>query len=86
MHRVILNYKPEANISADLFLRYDNEAVGASRPAAYSLTTATLGAQYGVSTYSTASSATQFVYGGGSQPLVRQPVEGSGFTVALRDR
>ena len=84
MHRVILNYKPEANISADLFLRYDNEAVGASRPAAYSLTTATLGAQYGVSTYSTASSTTQFVYGGGSQPLVRQPVEGSGFTVALK--
>ena len=84
MHRVILNYKPEANISADLFLRYDNEAVGASRPAAYSLTTATLGAQYGTSTYSTASSTTQFVYGGGSQPLVRQPVEGSGFTVALK--
>ena len=84
MHRVILNYKPEANISADLFLRYDNEAVGASRPAAYSLTTATLGAQYGTSTYSTASTTTQFVYGGGSQPLVRQPVEGSGFTVALK--
>ena len=84
MHRVILNYKPEANISADLLLRYDNDSVGASRPAAYSLTTAKLGAQYGTSTYSTASSTTQFVYGGGSQPLVRQPVEGSGFTVALK--
>ena len=84
MHRVILNYKPEANISADLFLRYDNDSVGASRPAAYSLTTATVGAQYGTAVYSTSSSATQFVYGGGSQPLVRQPVEGSGFTVALK--
>jgi len=84
MHRVILNYKPEANISADLFLRYDNDSVGASRPAAYSLTTATVGAQYGSAVYSTSSSATQFVYGGGSQPLVRQPVEGSGFTVALK--
>jgi len=84
MHRVILNYKPEANISADLLLRYDNDSVGASRPAAYSLTTATVGAQYGTAVYSTASSTTQFVYGGGSQPLVRQPVEGSGFTVALK--
>ena len=84
MHRVILNYKPEANISADLLLRYDNDSVGASRPAAYSLTTSTVGAQYGTSVYSTSSSTTQFVYGGGSQPLVRQPVEGSGFTVALK--
>ena len=84
MHRVILNYKPEANISADLLLRYDNDSVGASRPAAYTLTTATVGAQYGSSVYSTSSSTTQFVYGGGSQPLVRQPVEGSGFTVALK--
>ncbi len=84
MHRVILNYKPEANISADLLLRYDNDSVGASRPAAYSLTTATVGAQYGSAVYSTSSSTTQFVYGGGSQPLVRQPVEGSGFTVALK--
>ena len=84
MHRVILNYKPEANISADLLLRYDNDSVGASRPAAYSLTTSTVGAQYGTAVYSTSSSATQFVYGGGSQPLVRQPVEGSGFTVALK--
>ena len=84
MHRVILNYKPEANISADLLLRYDNDSVGASRPAAYTLTTATVGAQYGTAVYSTSSSTTQFVYGGGSQPLVRQPVEGSGFTVALK--
>ena len=84
MHRVILNYAPEGALSADLLLRYDNESTGAARPAPYSLSTASVGAQYGVSTYTTTSSATQFVYGGGSQPLVRQPVEGSGFTVALR--
>ena len=42
-------------------------------------------AQYGTAIFSTTSSAAaQFVYGGPSQPLVRQPVEGSGFTVALR--
>ena len=84
MHRVILNYSPEGALSADLLLRYDNESTGAARPAPYSLNTASVGAQYGTSTYTTASSTTQFVYGGGSQPLVRQPVEGSGFTVALR--
>jgi len=84
MHRVILNYAPEGALSADLLLRYDNESTGSARPAPYSLSTASVGAQYGVSTYTTASSTTQFVYGGGSQPLVRQPVEGSGFTVALR--
>jgi len=84
MHRVILNYSPEGALSADLLLRYDNESTGAARPAPYSLSTASVGAQYGTSTYTTASSTTQFVYGGGSQPLVRQPVEGSGFTVALR--
>jgi hypothetical protein len=84
MHRVILNYAPEGALSADLLLRYDNESTGAARPAPYSLSTASVGSQYGVSTYTTPASTTQFVYGGGSQPLVRQPVEGSGFTVALR--
>ena len=84
MHRVILNYEPEAAISADLVLRYDNENVGAARPAPYTLTTGKVGSQYGTAVYSTASSETQFVYGGGTVPLVRQPVEGSGFTVALR--
>ena len=84
MQRVILNFKPEASIDADLFLRYDNEAVDSARPDAYALDTSKVAAQYGSATYSTSSSATQFVYGGGTQPLVRQSVEGSGFTVALK--
>ena len=83
MHRVIINYEPEAAISADLVLRYDNDS-GSARPAPYSLSTATVGSQYGSAVYSTSSSTSQFVYGGGTVPLVRQPVEGSGFTVALR--
>jgi len=84
MERVILNYKPEANISADLLIRYDNEAANSARPAAYSLSASDVAAQYGSSTYSNTSSTAQFVYGGGTQPLARQPVEGSGFTVALK--
>jgi len=84
MQKVILNFKPEAAIDADLFLRYDNESVDSSRPAAYALDTSKIAAQYGTATYSTSSSTTQFVYGGGTQPLLRQSVEGSGFTVALK--
>ena len=84
MQRVIINYKPEADIDADLILRYDNEDTDSARPDAYALDTSDVAAQYGSAVYSTTSSATQFVYGGPTQPLVRQPVEGSGFSVALK--
>jgi len=78
MHRVLVSYKPEASISADMFLRYDYEDPNASRPAAYSLTASDIVAVYGTGVYGTAT------YGGQSEPLLRQSVEGSGFTVALR--
>ena len=84
MQRVIINYKPESSIDANLFVRYDNESVESARPDPYPLDSSTVAAQYGTAVYSTTSSATQFVYGGGTQPLVRQSVEGSGFTVALK--
>ena len=78
MQRVIVNYKPEAAIDADLFVRYDYEAASSARPAAYPLDSTDVVAIYGTSVYGTPT------YGGASQPLVRQPVEGSGFAVALR--
>lgn len=78
MQRVILNYAPESAISADMFLRYDYESPTSPRPAAYPLDSDTVVAVYGVSSYGTAT------YGGQRQPLVRQPVEGSGFAVAIR--
>ena len=84
MQRVIINYKPESAIDADLLVRYDNEATESARPAAYPLDSSSVAAQFGVALFSTSSSATQFVFGGPSQPLVRQSVEGSGFSVALR--
>ncbi len=84
MQRVILNYKPESAIDADLIVRYDNEASDSARPAPYPLDSSQIAAQFGNAVFSTASSAAQFVFGGPSQPLVRQSVEGSGFTVALR--
>ena len=84
MQRVIINYKPESAIDADLLVRYDNESVDSSRPAAYALDTADVAALFGVSSFSTEESLVQFIFGGPSQPLVRQSVEGSGFSVVLR--
>lgn len=78
MQRVILNYAPESTISADMFLRYDYEAPSTPRPAAYPLDSSQVLAIYGVSTYGVST------YGGQRQPLVRQPVEGSGFAIAIR--
>ena len=78
MQRVILNYAPESSIDADMFLRYDYEDANSARPAAYPLDSNNVIAIYGTSLYNTAT------YGGTTQPLVRQAVEGSGFAVALK--
>jgi len=81
MQRVIINYKPESTIDADLFLRYDYDDVDAARPAAYPLDSEDVAAIYGGS----ASTYGSTLYdNGASQPLVRQSVEGSGFAVALK--
>ena len=50
----------------------------------YPLDASSVAAQYGTATYAVSGATANAVYGGSSQPLVRQPVEGSGFTVALR--
>jgi len=84
MQKVIINYRPEGAVDADLILRYDNEDRGSARPAVYPFSTTNLAASYGVSVYSTTSSTTQFTYGGGQDPLDRKSVEGSGFSVILR--
>ena len=83
MQRVIVNYKPESTLDADLFVRYDYDDVNASKPAAYPLDTAQVATIYGNS--ATKYGAASTVYDSGvSEPLVRQAVEGSGFAVALK--
>ena len=84
MQRAIISYKPEGIIDADLTVRYDNEDKNSARPAVYPFDTTQIFSSYGDAVYSTISSAIQFVYGGPTQPLVRQPIEGSGFSVALK--
>ena len=76
--RVIINYSPTGVINSDLFIRYDYEAPQVARPAAYPFDSSTVVALYGTSLYGTAT------YGGQSNPLVRQPIEGSGFAIAMR--
>jgi len=83
MQRVIVNYAPESTLDADLFVRYDYESKDSARPAAYELDSSDIAAVYGTATYGSGSSVTG-TYGGASQPLLRQSVEGSGFAVALR--
>ena len=84
MQRVIINYKPESAVDAELVVRYDNENADSTRPAPYSLDSNQVAAQFGLAVFSTADGAVRFVFGGASQPLIRQPVEGSGFSVVLR--
>ena len=84
MQRVIINYKPESAIAAELLVRYDNENADSTRPEPYTLNSAEVAAQFGSALFSSATSAVRFVFGGPSQPLIRQPVEGSGFSVVLR--
>ena len=78
MQRVLVSYKPESSINADLLLRYDYEDPSTPRPAAYSLSAGDVAAVYGSATYGVST------YGGQAEPLLRQSVEGSGFTIALR--
>ena len=76
--RVIINYAPEGGINSDLFLRYDYESAEAPRPEAYPFDSTKVAALYGIGLYGVVT------YGGQTDPLVRQPVEGSGFSVAIR--
>jgi hypothetical protein len=80
LQRVIWNYQNEGNVSATFKVRYDFDSPDTPQPQAYTLSTGAGIAVYGLaaSTYGTA------VYGSSGANLVRQSVEGSGFTVALR--
>jgi hypothetical protein len=80
MQRIIWNYDNESTVDSKFRIRYDFNSSDTPQPAEYSLTTGNAIAIYGLtaSTYGTA------VYGSSGTPLVRQSVEGGGFTVAVR--
>lgn len=78
LHRVILNYNAEGTVDANLHLRYDYDSPDVARPQPYAISNAGGGSTYGTAVYGTS------VYGATSNLVVRQAVEGSGFSVALR--
>ena len=77
MQRVMINYEPESAINADMFISMIMKIKIQLDLLTYPLDSTDVVAIYGTSTYGTPT------YGGASQPLVRQPVEGSGL-LALR--
>ena len=78
MQRINVNYDPEGSVDVNLFVKYDFEDAATPQPTAYNLTTADTAAIYGSSLYGSA------VYDAEGMPIVRQSVEGSGFTVVVR--
>ena len=80
MQRIIWNYDNEGSVDADFRIRYDFSSSAIPQPASYPLTTGAAIAVYGnaASLFGTA------VYGSTGTPLVRQSIEGSGFTVSVR--
>jgi hypothetical protein len=80
MQRIVWNYDNEGAVDSTFRIRYDFNSSDVPQPAEYQLTTGAAIALYGfaTSTYGTA------VYGSSGTPLVRQSVEGGGFTAAVR--
>ena len=78
LHRAIINYRPEGSLSTNLGLEYDFGSSDTPNPASISFEGTADLAIYGGSTYGT----TQ--YGGAEFVLIRQPITGSGFAVAVQ--
>ena len=80
MQRIIWNYDNEGAVDSNFRIRYDFNSSETPQPDQYPLNTGAAVAILGnpSSLYGTA------VYGSSGTPLVRQSVEGGGFTVAVR--
>ena len=78
MQRVNVNWKPEGEVSASMFVRYNYDDSDTPQPNAFTLETSGTGAIFGSGKFGTA------VYGQGDLPITRQGIEGSGFAVALK--
>ena len=80
MQRIIWNYDNEGAVNSNFRIRYDFNSSETPQPNSYPLNTGAAVAILGnpSSLYGTA------VYGSSGTPLVRQSVEGGGFTVAVR--
>jgi len=78
MERVNLNWKPEGEVSASLYLQYNYNDRETPQPALIALTSSGSGAYFGTGVFGTAT------YGQGDLPITRKSVEGSGFAIAVK--
>jgi len=78
MERVNLNWKPEGEVSASLYLQYNYNDISTPQPSLIALTSSGSGAYYGTGTFGAAA------FGQGDLPITRKSVEGSGFAVAVK--
>ena len=78
MQRVNLNWKPEGEVSADMYIQFNYNDIETPQPDKISLTSAGSGAFYGTGLFGSAA------WGQGDLPITRKTVEGSGFAVALK--
>ena len=78
MQRINVNYDTEGVVDILLGDKFDFDNSDIPQPEPYNLTTQSSHALYGVSTYNVAT------YGSEGFPIVRQPIEGSGFTAVVK--
>ena len=78
LHRAIINYRPEGSLATNLGLEYDFGSSDTPNPSSIPFEGTADLALYGTSTYGGS------IYGGAEFVLIRQPITGSGFAVAVQ--
>ena len=78
MERINLNWKPEGEVSASMYLQYNYNDIDTPQPSLISLSSSGSGAYYGTGKFGTAA------FGQGDLPITRKYVEGSGFAIAVK--
>tara|TARA_E500000081_G_scaffold155504_1_gene196990 strand:- start:24448 stop:26166 length:1719 start_codon:yes stop_codon:yes gene_type:complete len=87
--RKTLNYlkismRPEGNVQPTLRIRYDNSVAHIPQPDNIIMDTVPAPAEFGVAVFENAPNVAGNIYGGTADPLVRQSVQGSGYTMNFR--
>ena len=78
MERINLNWKPEGEVSANMYLQFNYNDVNTPQPSVITLESSGSGAYYGTGIFGTSA------FGQGDLPITRKSVEGSGFAIALK--
>ena len=88
LHYVKISVTPESTVAPTLSIKYDYNSVESPQPPAYQLTTIPLPSLFGTASFGSGVGAGAF--GGIGDPMVRQPVQGSGhtanFTISNNDQ